>query len=289
MYVLKKLTEKRVLRKVAVERLTEPLHLNLAAAGVAAFGSFRSKVAFDLVVRPQYAYGLLAAADLAKRYGVRSITAVEFGVATGAGLMNLSKIAQKVEATTGVAVQVVGFDTGAGMPPARDWRDHPDLYQSGDFPMNEAALRSALPASTQLVIGELNETVPDFLTDLTPDAPLGFAAIDVDYYYSAVDALALLEGKADQYLPTTVLYFDDIALQAHNSAGGQLRAIGQFNETWEQRQIEPWHFLRHTRVFQRPGWIDQVYQLHVMDHQLRSDVSPTQRSRRIDNPYLGQS
>lgn len=289
-YALSKLSKARVLRRVAVERLAEPLHLNIAAVGVAAFGSFRSKVAFDLALRPHYAFGLLQAADLAKRYGISAITAVEFGVATGAGLMMLSKLGERVTQATGVRVEVVGFDTGRGMPPARDWRDHPDIYQGGDFAMNEDALRAALPPRTRLVIGELQDTVPTFMGDLAGDAPLGFASIDVDYYYSAVDALALLGGKPTQYLPLTVLYFDDVALMEHNSAAGQLLAIREFNDTHAERRIEQWHYLRNSRVFQRPGWISQMHLLHVMDHPQRSDVDrKAEAPRHMTNPYIGRA
>jgi hypothetical protein len=63
-----------VLRRIMQERLTEPLHLNVAAAFVAAPGGFRAKVAFDLVYKQPYAWGILHAADHAKDYGHKSIT-----------------------------------------------------------------------------------------------------------------------------------------------------------------------------------------------------------------------
>ena len=63
--------------------------MNIAAAFVAAFGSFRAKVAFDLVARRPLAFGLLRAADWAKECGIDRITAIELGVANGAGLMNM--------------------------------------------------------------------------------------------------------------------------------------------------------------------------------------------------------
>jgi len=77
------------LQRVLRERLTEPLHLNLASVFIALFGAFRMKVACDLIHRMHYAYGLLAAADQAPDAGVKAFTAVEFGVAAGAGLLNL--------------------------------------------------------------------------------------------------------------------------------------------------------------------------------------------------------
>ena len=76
-YVLRRLLQKEKLEKVFVERLTEPLHLNALSAFVALFGSYRLKVAFDLVVRQQYAFPILYAADAAKQYGYKSVTLVE--------------------------------------------------------------------------------------------------------------------------------------------------------------------------------------------------------------------
>jgi hypothetical protein len=53
--IINKGVHHRVLRRVMVERLTEPLHLNMASAFVAVFGGFRAKVAFDLVYKQPYA------------------------------------------------------------------------------------------------------------------------------------------------------------------------------------------------------------------------------------------
>ena len=54
-----------------LERLTEPLHLNMAAAFIAAFGGFHAKVAFDLVYKQPYTWGILRAADQARDYSTR--------------------------------------------------------------------------------------------------------------------------------------------------------------------------------------------------------------------------
>ena len=134
-------------RKVALERLTEPLHLNAVSLLVALCGSFRAKVGFDLVVRPQYAFSILHAADLARACGQQRITVIEFGVASGDGLLNMCRIAASVMKATGVDIEVVGFDTGRGMPPPVDYRDHPEVFSAGDFQMHDpAALRGCLAA-----------------------------------------------------------------------------------------------------------------------------------------------
>jgi hypothetical protein len=44
------------MKRVACERLTEPLHVSLVSAFVAVFGTFRARVTFDLVVRQQFAF-----------------------------------------------------------------------------------------------------------------------------------------------------------------------------------------------------------------------------------------
>lgn len=179
----------RIWKRIFFERLTEPLHLNLLAVAVGMFGSFRQKVSFDLVIRHHVAYGLLKAADLAKSHRITEITAIELGVASGAGLMNMAKIARKVEEATGVKIHLAGFDTGKGMPPARDYRDHPEYYGEGDFPINCERLRSALPQDVELVLGELKDTVPAWMAHTLENRPIGYVVVDVDYYSSTVDAL----------------------------------------------------------------------------------------------------
>ncbi|MGH7987761.1 MAG: hypothetical protein ACREQX_15965 [Candidatus Binataceae bacterium] len=239
----------RILR----ERLTEPLHLNLASMLVAGFGGFRARVAWDLVQRAHYAYGLLEGADQARAAGLDSFTAVEFGVAAGEGLLNLCKIAERIKAATGVTVQIAGFDTGQGMPPPTDYRDHPEQFATGDFPMDFAALRARLPANCRLVLGPVGDTVEQFRrTVLNAQAPLGFVAFDLDYYSSTKQAFALLtDPNAAKYLFLPLLYFDDIVLPSYSDWAGELLAINEFNAEQQMRKIQQYRFLRSRRFKKR--------------------------------------
>src|SRR5215469_2471254 len=97
------------------ERATELL--NLLALFVQVFGSFSSKVPFDLVRPRKYAFGTLEAARGARDQGKREVTMIEFGVAAGGGLLGMCDLAGRVTEITGVKIKVVGFDTGVGMPP----------------------------------------------------------------------------------------------------------------------------------------------------------------------------
>ncbi len=267
--LLRKIRHQKSARyRILRERLTEPMHLNFAALAVALGGSLRARIDFDIVQRPHYAYGLLAAADQAAEQGLKAFTAVEFGVAAGEGLLNLCSIAKRVEQATGIAVKIAGFDSGCGMPPPIDYRDHPEEFQFGDFPMDHDRLRAQLPSNCQLVLGAVNQTVPNFLAHrLDAEAPLGFAAFDLDYYTSTREALALLaDPDPSKYVFLPLLYFDDIVLPNYNGWAGELLAVHEFNHCHELRKIEAYRFLRSRRIMKNARWIDQIYLLHLFDH-----------------------
>jgi hypothetical protein len=271
-------------RKIALERLTEPVHLNLFSFFVLLFGSFRMRVACDIVLRPQYAFCLLRAADFAREHRIQRLTAIEFGVASGAGLLNMQLLATRVATATGVEFTIDGFDTGYGMPVPLDYRDHPELYVPGDFPMNIASLQAKLGPSTNLHLGDVAATVPRYLA--SPRPPIGFVALDVDTYTSTIAAFRLFEGPATDFLPQTIVYVDDIHLPPHNPWAGEMLAIEEFNRTHQFRKLAPWRFLRHERMFKNAAWVDHVYLLHVFDHPLRNEVSRHEKVV-IDNPLLG--
>lgn len=262
--------------KQLADRLGEPLHLNAASVLVKLLGGFRAKVAFDLIERRRYAMPLLKAADYAKALGIPKIYALEFGIAAGAGLANLAWLAERVRAETGVAIGIVGFDSGTGMPPPVDYRDYPEEFVAGDFPLpDRAELERALPAGVRVVYGPVAETTRDVVTTL--DAPIGFAIMDLAYYSSTIEALTVLQGAPERYLPMTLVYLGAIRIDNANPAVGELAAVRDFNAAHPLRQIHPFTSLRDKRVFRRAAWLEQIYTLHVLDHPRRSGVDPLQR------------
>jgi len=257
---------------------------------VLAFGSVRSKIYFDLLMRQHHAFGLLNAADKAKSIGFSSVSVLEFGVANGAGLMNICILAKKISAATGVKFNVFGFDTGKGMPPPRDYRDHPEHYTTGDFPMQDPEkLQAMLPDFARLVFGDVSETVPKFLSELHDQSPIGFVSIDVDYYWSTVECLNIFKGEANKYLPTVTTFLDDIGFEEHNSWCGELGAIREFNEGQEYRKIQAFNNLRTRRLFKNANWIDNMFTLHVLDHVWRTPSGNFAAPRVLENPYISRS
>jgi hypothetical protein len=61
--------------------------------------------------------------------------------------------------------------------------------------------------------------------------------------------------------------------------------VEEFNQRNQWRKIERYRFLAHERLFRRSMWIDQIYNLHVLDHPRRS-APPDRPVRTSDNPYL---
>ena len=82
---------------------------------------------------PQYAFGVYNAGTLARNLGLRGITAIEFGVAGGNGLVALERIAQEVARHLSIEIAVYGFDTGEGMPDPADYRDLPYVWSRGFY------------------------------------------------------------------------------------------------------------------------------------------------------------
>ena len=94
--IFKKLFKIYILKRIYLERLGEPFIYNIISLFVLIFGNIRLKIKYDLVPRESYAYGILAAADLAKSHNINKISIIEFGVASGNGLLNMCYIANKV-------------------------------------------------------------------------------------------------------------------------------------------------------------------------------------------------
>jgi hypothetical protein len=286
-FALSQLRTPGAFERVSRERLSEPVHLNLLSVFVALFGNYRSKVYFDLAFRQYTAFNLLDAAERAASLGLRRFSALEFGVASGRGLLNICQNAAAVKKTTGVEIDVFGFDTGTGLPPPRSYRDHPELYQSGDFPMDFQALQQRLPENAHLILGDIAETIPAFLRSGAP-SPIGYVALDVDYYWSAAEALQIFTGPPASYLPLVNLYLDDCHDKYHNPSCGELLACDEFNNSNALRKIYPYTALREKRLFKNASWISKIHALHVLDHKIRTEGTSRTSLKSISNPYLDE-
>ena len=235
----------------------------------------------DDLLRPHYTWGVLHAASIAVRTNRERISVVEFGVAGGNGLVALERAALAAERELDVAVDVLGFDTGEGLPAPRDHRDAPFLMDAGDFPMDRDALTSRLERA-ELVLGDVAQTIPTF-ADADP-APVGFISFDLDYYSSTRDALAVLAGPPQTLLPRVLCYFDDTHGYPWGDFNGARLAIREYNDAHADRKLAELHGLRHLlpRSEYEQRWPDAMYVAHAFDHAQYSEPEGTELVRRLD-------
>ena len=78
----------------------------------------------------------MRASELAVRLGYEEVTWIEFGVATGNGLIALEAIKDEVERHLPIRVRIVGFDMGSGLPAPVDYRDMPYHWKGGFYEMD---------------------------------------------------------------------------------------------------------------------------------------------------------
>jgi len=221
---------------------------------------------WDISPRPNYLCGVLLAAQQACEEGIAAISVIEFGVAGGNGLVALQAEAEAVERETGVQIRVFGFDNGpSGLPEfIGDYRDHPDAFQPGDYPMDEAKLRARLAARTTLILGNVRETVPAFVRDGSA-APIGFISVDLDLYSSTTLALQILTLPGRRLLRRTFLYFDDIDQVFTHRFAGELLAIDEFNEANTKIKIDRLRGYNINRPFPDKAYLRMMYVAHDLE------------------------
>jgi len=231
--------------------------------------------------KPQYIWGVLQGASLAKSLHIPRVSVIEFGVAGGGGLVALQTIAARVEALCKVAIDVYGFDTGHGLPKPQDWRDLPNLYAEGHFPMDPDALRAQLKTA-RLILGPVAETVPSFVA--SRPAPVAFVSIDLDLYTSTVHALKVFEAEGLLLLPRVLCYFDDILGFTFSEFTGERLAMSEFNAKHCLRKIAPIYGLKYflDEAVRNQWWTESMYIAHLFDHELYGQHDGLSQLRRLD-------
>jgi hypothetical protein len=227
-------------------------------------GSAKFRYQLGAVNRPNYAYLVFHAAQLAHRLGHERVSVIEFGVAKGAGLLMLEHHADWVEKIFPVKIEIYGFDTGEGLPAPEDYRDLPYHWKPGFFRMDQESLKSKLRRST-LVLGNVADTIQTFFASHDV-APIGAVSDDLDFYSSTMDALKLFDAEDKRLLPRIFCYFDDVLggdVELYGDHTGERLAIHEFNASHENRKFSPAYYLQ---AFAFQPWQYQTWILHSFGH-----------------------
>lgn len=213
--------------------------------------------------RAQYVWGVLCGADLAKKLGIENISVIEFGVAGGNGLVCLEKISSLIEKIYSIKIDVYGFDAGRGLPKPVDYRDLPNLWGEGYFPMDVEKLKERINKA-ELILGGVKETVPQFLE--SNPAPIAFISFDLDLYTSTMEVFTLFDGDENLFLPRVHCFFDDIMGYTYSDFNGERLAISEFNHSHRFKKISKIYGLKY--YVEDSSWVEQIYLLHIFNHKL---------------------
>lgn len=212
-------------------------------------------------MRPHYQFLINQAIQDAKRFNLDRITVIEFGVASGGGLLDMSEIVRR----TGFNVDIVGFDTFSGLPKPKDHRDCPWLWREGQFGFDEDSVLRMLsgcnPVPT-LIKGNIKKTIKKW----TPPSTIGAIAFDLDFFSSTNDAFNVFNLDHEMILPRVMCYFDDL----HTIESVGVRAsIREWNDVHFTKPIE--------RSFSKEVnkldvlWRWKFYEFHSFNHPRYND------------------
>ncbi len=216
-------------------------------------------------LRPTYTWAMVQSTFLASSLDVKRISALEFGVAGGNGLLALERVAERIEKYFPVTVDVYGFDSAQGLPKALDHRDLPNLWPEAGYPMDVQKLRGHLKRA-ELVVGLVEKTVGQFLE--SKPAPIGFVSFDLDFYSSTVQAFGVLQADYQFLMPRVHCYFDDILGYTCAHHNGERLAISEFNSAHATRQISQIYGLRFClpRRDREANWTEKMFMAHLVEH-----------------------
>ena len=190
--------------------------------------------------------------------------------------MNMAALAPEIEKESGVKLRIVGFDTGQGLPSVEGFKDHPELWNPGDFTTNDrTALLKAIKGRAEIIWGDIGDTVGSFMDTVT--APICFISIDVDIYSATKSALRCLTCEPEKYTPAVSMYFDDVTFFFANRWAGELVAIDEFNSENQFRKIDRDRSLPGLRQIKADGWYEKMYVCNLLDHKTRQIPSGRQR------------
>jgi hypothetical protein len=227
------------------------------------FGDYPTKLRHGAIPRANYGYCLYNGAKLAKCLGYPRMTAIEFGVAGGNGLLSMENHAEEISKLVGIEIEIYGFDTAEGLPKPVDYRDLPYHWKEGFYKMDVRALQSEL-RKAKLVLGDIADTLKSFF-DIHRPAPIGAISFDLDFYSSTKSALAVFHGQQEFLLPRIFCYFDDTIgseIEAYNDFTGQRLAINEFNLENDAIKLGFPYCLLNTEY----GWRNQIWVAHLFKH-----------------------
>jgi hypothetical protein len=186
------------------------------------------------LLRMHYAHTMVKAAKFALKKGYDSFSVLEFGVATGNGLLIAELFAKEIERLFHVKIEVYGFESCEGLisdliPGEMNfWR--PGEYKNEGLDKLKQRFTKA-----EVIYGDVENTRESFFE--TDFAPIGVVFVDVDVYRSTKSVFRFFDYDDKFFLPEVQMYFDDIHPDLEYTS--EALALREFNAEHENMKITP--------------------------------------------------
>tara|TARA_Y100000294_G_scaffold160935_1_gene164955 strand:- start:507 stop:1331 length:825 start_codon:yes stop_codon:yes gene_type:complete len=184
--------------------------------------------------RPHYALGALFAAHQATFFGYKKFTLIEFGCWNNEGLIDLDHWCSIIKKLYNIDYQIYGFDSGKGLPESNHNKDVKYKWSSNDFAVNKFYSIKKLN-NVKLIVGNVKNTINDFIKKNFSQEPIGFISFDMDYFTSTSQSFKIFKSQQKNFIPRPILYFDDFILTSEFE--GEYLAINNFNSKNKNNKI----------------------------------------------------
>ena len=217
--------------------------------------------------RPHYESLIYETSKNAIKLGFNEISVVELGVAGGNGIKSILKYKRKIEKILDIKINIVGFDTGTGLPNSNLKEDLPYFWKQGDYTNINLKGLEKEDSSIKIYEGNISSTIDKYI--LENKIKIGLIFFDLDLYSSTklfLDKIPALSEKK-LLLPRVFCYFDDLFVADYtlNDINGEPLAIKEFNNQF--KKIKLGKTFDHITDFKFPLAKGQIYTLHDFENE----------------------
>ncbi len=217
--------------------------------------------------RPHYESLIFESAKNAIKLGYKEINIIELGVAGGNGIRSLIKYKKKIEKILNIRIQIIGFDTGTGLPSTNSKEDLPFFWKSGDYTNENLGELEKKDNSVKIYVGNISNTLDKFMSE--NKNKIGLIIFDLDLYSSTKLFLNQIAkfSKLNLLMPRVLCYFDDLFVADYclDDTNGEPLAISEFNN--QSKDLKLGKTFDHINDFKFPLAKGQIYTLHDFNNQ----------------------
>tara|TARA_E500000178_G_scaffold320314_1_gene343329 strand:+ start:2719 stop:3567 length:849 start_codon:yes stop_codon:yes gene_type:complete len=217
--------------------------------------------------RPHYESLIYEASKNAIKLGFKEINVIELGVAGGNGIRSILKYKRKIEKILDIKINIIGFDTGTGLPNSDLKEDLPYFWKHGDYKNNNLKDLEKEGNHIKIYEGNISSTIDDYIIE--NKSKIGLIFFDLDLYSSTKLFLDKIQELSEKklLLPRVFCYFDDLFIADYtlNDINGEPLAIEEFNAKY--KKIKLGKTFDHITDFKFPLAKGQIYTLHDFENE----------------------